>query len=221
MQTGTFDQIADGSPMDGVEDSTAEQQQLSSKEVKSEPLVDEEVAPSEVADDTMEDAIPSKKISRDRDEDEGSDRPPKRAKTADASDANSTLDSSTTDLSGRMTKAREKFVLTIIRSLRRTKDARPFSMPVDAVKLNVPHYYDIITKPMDLQTMERKLNSSEYTDMSTFVDDFKQILENCATFNGADHAVTQMSRSMEATLSNCTGWPFSSKLSLESKIGSR
>lgn len=193
MLSGNFDRIAEDSPMEGAQDNNEQQP---SSEVKSDPKV--EVATNEV-DHPMED-VPLKKMARDREDDDGGERPPKRAKTADPAENKSitTSASTNTEYTGRMTKAREKFVLGVVRSLRRTKDARPFSMPVDAVKLNVPHYYDIITKPMDLQTMERKLNTSEYTDLETFVSDFKQILENCAIFNGADHAVTQMSRSMEA-----------------------
>jgi bromodomain-containing factor 1 len=71
-------------------------------------------------------------------------------------------------------------------------------MPVDAIKLNIPTYYDIIAKPMELQTMERKLNNNEYADVESFVDDFKQIVENCTAFNGPEHTITQMSKSMES-----------------------
>src|SRR5690606_1502797 len=91
-------------------------------------------------------------------------RPSKRAKTEDAQDAPvaSTSSASTSTNSDVLTLARQNHILGAIRSLRRSKDARPFSMSVDTVKLNIPHYYQIITSPMDLQTMERKLTGNEY-----------------------------------------------------------
>ncbi|KAF0900537.1 hypothetical protein E2562_032132 [Oryza meyeriana var. granulata] len=45
--------------------------------------------------------------------------------------------------------------------------AGPFLVPVDAVKLNIPDYFDIIKKPMDLGTIEKKLNAG----MSHLPDD--------------------------------------------------
>ncbi|KAF8539980.1 Bromodomain-containing protein [Trichophaea hybrida] len=196
-QPQSFDKISDDLPMEGNQENGSKQPAADAK-----PDSTAEVSNSNTTshdnDQPMHD-VPQKKISRDRDDDEGEDRPPKRAKTADAAEPTSTNSSTSTstDFSGPMTPARAKFVLGVVRSLRRTKDARPFSMPVDEVRLNVPTYYQIITKPMDLQTMERKLNSNEYSDLQSFVGDFKQILENCVTFNGLDHAVTAMSKTME------------------------
>ena len=42
----------------------------------------------------------------------------------------------------------------------KSKDARPFLYPVDIVAMNIPHYPEIITHPMDFSTIEEKLNSS-------------------------------------------------------------
>jgi bromodomain-containing factor 1 len=203
MQTGTFDRLAEDLPMEG---GAQEEKATDQTSTESKPQAKADTPPSTTAPETdhaMQDA-PSKKTGRERDEDDdedGGDRPPKRAKTADATESQTatTSTSTSTDLTGPLTPARAKFVLGVIRSLRRSKDGRPFSMPVDAEKLNIPHYYQVITKPMDLQTMERKLNSNEYTDVDSFVADFKQILENCMTFNGPGHLVTDMSLTMEAS----------------------
>jgi bromodomain-containing factor 1 len=198
MQLQTFDKASDDLPMEGNQENGNEQPAADAK-----PDSTAEVSNSNTTshdnDQTMHD-VSQKKTTRDReDDDEGGDRPPKRAKTADAAEptSTSTSTSTSTDFSGPMTPARAKFVLGVVRSLRRTKDARPFSMPVDEVKLNVPTYYQMIKKPMDLQTMERKLNSNEYLDLPSFVGDFRQILENCMIFNGPDHTVTGMSKAME------------------------
>ncbi|KAI5799988.1 Bromodomain-containing protein [Geopyxis carbonaria] len=152
-------------------------------------------------DKTMTDVPVIKKTARDRDDDDGEDRPPKRAKTEDAPDSKLSLVTSAifTEFSGPMTPSRSKFILGVIRSIRRTRDARPFSMPVDAVKLNIPTYYSLIKRPMDLQTIERKLNGSEYVDVDTLNKDFQLILYNCELFNGTDHAVTTMSKGMASS----------------------
>jgi bromodomain-containing factor 1 len=202
LPSGNFSSVTEDSPMEGSEQTAAEQSSTDAKAdtgSAGEALRRADSSTHANNDQAMSDLL-SKKSGRNREDDDGEDRPPKRAKTADAPDTNLmvTNNPSSAEFSGPLTAARTKFVIGVIRSLRRTKDARPFTMPVDAVRLNVPTYYDIIKHPMDLQTMERKLNNNEYSDLGSFISDFNQILKNCMTFNGPDHAVTFMSKSMEA-----------------------
>ncbi|KAF9229668.1 Bromodomain-containing protein [Gyrodon lividus] len=69
--------------------------------------------------------------------------------------------------------------------------AHPFYEPVDPVKLDIPTYFKIIKKPMDLSTMRRKLENHEYSNASKFFDDFKLMIRNCFTFNPAGTPVNQ------------------------------
>ncbi|KAL1842455.1 hypothetical protein VTJ49DRAFT_5192 [Mycothermus thermophilus] len=64
-----------------------------------------------------------------------------------------------------------------------------FLHPVDPVALNIPHYHKVIKRPMDLGTMEKKLNAGEYTSIKEFDKDFDLIIKNCKLFNGEDHVV--------------------------------
>lgn len=48
---------------------------------------------------------------------------------------------------------------------------------------HVPGYYDIIKKPMDMNTVKRKLEQDQYSNANQFYKDFKQIIENCYAFN--------------------------------------
>ena len=57
----------------------------------------------------------------------------------------------------------------------------PFRAPVDAK--DVPDYLSIIQQPMDLRTMDGKLEGSQYTALAQFVADFKLIVGNCRTYN--------------------------------------
>ncbi|KAJ5255155.1 hypothetical protein N7505_010306 [Penicillium chrysogenum] len=61
------------------------------------------------------------------------------------------------------------------------KLAWPFLNPVN--KDEVPGYYDIIVSPMDLSTMEERLES--YTTPKDLVRDLKLILSNCRQYNDA------------------------------------
>ncbi|KAG1766460.1 hypothetical protein EDD22DRAFT_774151 [Suillus occidentalis] len=69
--------------------------------------------------------------------------------------------------------------------------AAPFYEPVDAVKLDIPTYYRVIKKPMDMSTMRKKLEAGEYPNASKFFDDFKLMIRNCFTFNPAGTPVNQ------------------------------
>lgn len=61
----------------------------------------------------------------------------------------------------------------------------------DPIKLEIPTYFKIIKKPMDLSTMRKKLENHEYSNASKFFDDFKLMIRNCFTFNPAGTPVNQ------------------------------
>eukprot|EP00127_Corallochytrium_limacisporum_P000102 Clim_evm9s4 gene=Clim_evmTU9s4 len=48
---------------------------------------------------------------------------------------------------------------------------------------DVPGYRDIIKKPMDLSTMEKKIKGMMYGTLEAYIDDLKLICDNCMTFN--------------------------------------
>ncbi|KAJ7939870.1 Bromodomain-containing protein, partial [Mycena leptocephala] len=105
--------------------------------------------------------------------------------------------------------AQWRFCISIIRSLKKQKDASPFLHPVDAVGLNIPHYPSIVRTPMDLSTVERKLNSSNptkpdpnlensrYLSTDDFIADVRLIVQNCVLFNGGDHPISMMAGRLE------------------------
>lgn len=72
-----------------------------------------------------------------------------------------------------------------------------FMQPVDPVALNIPSYYKIIKKPMDLETMRKKLDSGEYSNAKEFEKDFWQIGKNCRLFNGEDSLITERVKGLE------------------------
>ncbi|RGB43738.1 Bromodomain-containing protein, partial [Rhizophagus diaphanus] len=59
-----------------------------------------------------------------------------------------------------------------------------FLEPVDTSI--VTDYSTIISNPMDLGTMRRKVNNNEYTDIDTFKNDLALICNNCKTYNSPE-----------------------------------
>ncbi|KAI0630310.1 hypothetical protein C8Q77DRAFT_1137435 [Trametes polyzona] len=62
--------------------------------------------------------------------------------------------------------------------------AWPFQQPVNPKE--VADYYEVITHPMDLSTMEHKLDTNQYPDVDAFLDDAQLIFDNCRTYNPED-----------------------------------
>lgn len=59
-----------------------------------------------------------------------------------------------------------------------------FMEAVDAEGLNIPTYYSVIKKPMDLGKVSRLLAAGEITSLKEFEKAVRQIFINCYTFNG-------------------------------------
>ena len=78
-----------------------------------------------------------------------------------------------------------------------------FAQPVSFTQmrlLDIPHYPDIVKKPMDLRTMEEKLKFGNYALIDQYVSDFDQMVENSVLFNGPRHEVTKDGYALKACL---------------------
>lgn len=98
-----------------------------------------------------------------------------------------------------ITKAQQKFILRVVQNIKRLNDAAPFTKPVDVVTLNIPSYPTIVTKPMDLRTIEEKVKEEQYSSVDVYIDDFNLIIENSILFNGLDHVVTKNAQNIKAS----------------------
>jgi hypothetical protein len=60
-----------------------------------------------------------------------------------------------------------------------TRLVGPFRNPVDPVSDNVPNYFDVVKRPMDLRTIKGKMDRNEYTTAAEFEADIRLICQNC------------------------------------------
>ena len=118
-----------------------------------------------------------------------------------------------------LTVTQHKYLLNAIRSLKKAKDAPTFLQPVDTVLFGIPHYHQVVPRPMDLGTVETKLfvsdprgppkeksrmskwdeSKGKYSSVAEVVEDVRQIWENTRKFNGPDHIVSQGASRLDET----------------------
>ncbi len=72
-----------------------------------------------------------------------------------------------------------------------------FMEPVDPVALNIPTYFSIVKKPMDLGSMTRKNLEGHYKSSKEIEKDMRLIVHNAELFNGKEHDVAKLGRELE------------------------
>jgi histone acetyltransferase len=72
-------------------------------------------------------------------------------------------------------------LLHLLNDMQNHPSSWPFMQPVD--KNEVTDYYDVITEPMDLSTMEVKHENDQYPTPEDFIKDAKLVFNNCRKYN--------------------------------------
>ncbi|CAG5119478.1 unnamed protein product, partial [Candidula unifasciata] len=78
---------------------------------------------------------------------------------------------------------RQALMPTLEKLVKQDPESLPFRQPVDPVILQIPDYFDIVKKPMDLSTIRRKLDSGMYKDPWEYVDDVWLMFDNAWLYN--------------------------------------
>lgn len=97
-----------------------------------------------------------------------------------------------------LTSVQRKDLLARLKRVQRLKCAIWFLKSVDVVYLNIADCYPkIVKQPMDLGTMERKLEDNVYASVAEYVSDFDLIVSNAINFNGCAHPVGIAAKTMQ------------------------
>lgn len=83
---------------------------------------------------------------------------------------------------------------SILEEMEVHEDSWPFLLPVNTKQF--PTYKKIIKNPMDLSTIRKNLQEIIYKSRDEFVDDVRQIFNNCEVFNEDDSPVGKAGHEM-------------------------
>ncbi|XP_024944598.1 nucleosome-remodeling factor subunit NURF301 isoform X2 [Cephus cinctus] len=83
----------------------------------------------------------------------------------------------------------------LIKQIQGHKSAWPFMEPVDPNE--APDYYKVIKEPMDLQTIELRINDKSYKKLSEFIGDMTKIFDNCRYYNPKESPFFKCAESLE------------------------
>lgn len=77
----------------------------------------------------------------------------------------------------------------ILKLVQGKPDATPFLEPVDWEQYGLTDYPEIITQPMDLGTVQKKLEDGKYSTPNAFATDVRLIWKNAMTYNRSDSGI--------------------------------
>jgi outer membrane biosynthesis protein TonB len=103
---------------------------------------------------------------------------PAGAASSSSSKSQSSSGSNSTNKSADMAKAKRLLV-----RVKNAPCASEFKEPVDPILQGIPLYPKIITSPMDLGTIERKIDEKRYRSIREIKDDLDLVISNCRKFN--------------------------------------
>ncbi|XP_034937972.1 nucleosome-remodeling factor subunit NURF301 isoform X2 [Chelonus insularis] len=83
----------------------------------------------------------------------------------------------------------------LIKQIQAHKSAWPFMEPVDPNE--APDYYKVIKEPMDLQTIELRINDKSYKKLSEFIGDMTKIFDNCRYYNPKESPFFKCAETLE------------------------
>ncbi|XP_010943966.1 transcription factor GTE9 isoform X2 [Elaeis guineensis] len=102
----------------------------------------------------------------------------------------------------KMDISKMRLCASILRKLMNHSFGWVFNQPVDPVKLNIPDYFSIISKPMDLGTVKHKLSSKQYSSTHQFAADIKLTFSNAMRYNPPGNDVHIMAKELDNIFSS-------------------
>ncbi len=103
--------------------------------------------------------------------------------------------SSVTQLPAKSLKEKCSVVLKVLMN---HDDGWVFNAPVDPVNLGIPDYFEKIKKPMDLGSINKRLENGGYREISQFDADVRLTFDNAMLYNEPGTPVHEMAKSLKA-----------------------
>ena len=88
--------------------------------------------------------------------------------------------------------------LEVLKGLQTHQHGWVFNVPVDPEELGLPDYFDIIKNPMDLGSIQKKLEKGEYHAIKDFQSDVNLSFDNAMTYNEQGSVVYDMAKELKA-----------------------
>lgn len=86
---------------------------------------------------------------------------------------------------------------TIMHALIRHDESWPFLELITPAKMDMPNYYDIITQPMSLRVVKKRLTNNYYLSAVQAIQDISLVFENAYRVTEPHSAMSQMARNVE------------------------
>ncbi len=96
----------------------------------------------------------------------------------------------------------KKHCARVLKRVRKSDKSWPFWEPVDPAKEGLDDYYQIISKPMCLDTVEASLNAEQYQSADEFAADMRLIFENAMQYNPSESQYHQLAQKMLDTFND-------------------
>ncbi len=87
--------------------------------------------------------------------------------------------------------------LEVLKGLQTHQHGWVFNAPVDPEELGLPDYFDVIKKPMDLGTIQKKLEKGEYHAIKEFQAHVNLSFDNAMTYNEQGSVVYDMAKELK------------------------
>ena len=87
--------------------------------------------------------------------------------------------------------------LEVLKGLQTHQHGWVFNVPVDPVELGLPDYFDVIKNPMDLGSIQKKLEKNEYHAIKDFQSNVNLSFDNAMTYNEQGSVVYDMAKELK------------------------
>ncbi|XP_010559279.1 PREDICTED: transcription factor GTE12-like isoform X2 [Tarenaya hassleriana] len=84
----------------------------------------------------------------------------------------------------------------LLKSMKAHQFGWVFDEPVDPVKLNIPDYFSVVSKPMDFSTIGCKLVKNGYNSKEEFAADVRLTFSNAMLYNPRENMVHKMAKEL-------------------------